>query len=174
VEPDFSRFPELRRHSNAVVARIDAFARFLALTAEEIETARIIALVHDAGMRLLDYDRLYRKRDLSHDDLSILREHPVVSAALVDPLLGPDIARAVMCHHERWDGRGYPGELSAGEIPLLSRILQICDVYEAMVSPDNYQTPQTHDAAISVIARGAGVQFDPDLARRFEEMMRAS
>ncbi len=131
-------------------------------------------MVHDAGMRLLDYDRLYRKRDLSHDDLSILREHPVVSAALVDPLLGPDIARAVMCHHERWDGRGYPGELSAGEIPLLSRILQTCDVYEAMVSPDNYQTPQTHDAAMSVIVRGAGVQFDPDLARRFEEMMRAS
>jgi len=171
LEPDFSRFPELRRHANAVVARIEAFARFLAVTPEEIEIARIIGLVHDAGMRLLDYDRLYRKRDLSHDDLSILREHPVVSAALVDPLLGPDIARTVLCHHERWDGRGYPSELSGAEIPLLSRILQICDVYEAMVSPDNYQTPQTHDAAMSVIARGAGVQFDPDLARRFEEMM---
>src|SRR5262249_2909288 len=104
VEPDFSRFPELRRHSNATVARVDGFTRFLGLPQSEIDTARIVALVHDAGMRTLDYDRLYRKRDPSPDDLNILREHPVVGAALVDPLLGPGIARAVLCHHERWDG----------------------------------------------------------------------
>ena len=172
VEPDFSRFPELRRHSNAVVARVDAFTRFLALSSGEIDTTRIVALVHDAGMRLLDYDRIYRKRDPSPDDLNILREHPTVSAALVDPLLGSEIARAVLCHHERWDGRGYPNELSAEEIPLMSRILQICDVYEAMIATDNYQPPQSHDYAMSVIARDAGIQFDPDLARRFEEFMR--
>ena len=172
VEPDFSRYPELRRHSNAVVARLDAFTRFLALSPGEIDTARIVALVHDAGMRLLDYDRLYRKRDLSPDDLNILREHPVVGAAIIDPLLGPEIGRAVLCHHERWDGRGYPNGLAGQDIPLTSRIVQICDVYEAMVSPDNYQQPQTHETAMSVIARGAGVQFDPDLARRFEEFMR--
>jgi hypothetical protein len=112
VEPDFSRYPELRRHSNAVVARADAFARFLGLAPAEIETARIVALVHDAGMRLLDYDRLYRKRDLTPDDLNILREHTIVGAAIVDPLLGPEIARAVLCHHERFDGEGYPGKKS--------------------------------------------------------------
>jgi HD-GYP domain-containing protein (c-di-GMP phosphodiesterase class II) len=172
VEPDFSRYPELRRHSNAVVARVDAFTRFLALSPGEIDTARIVALVHDAGMRLLDYDRLYRKRDLSPDDLNILREHPAVSAAIIDPLLGPEIARAVLCHHERWDGRGYPNELAGEDIPLLSRVLQICDVYEAMTSPDNYQQPQTHETAMSVITRGGGVQFDPEMTRRFDEFMR--
>jgi HD-GYP domain-containing protein (c-di-GMP phosphodiesterase class II) len=174
VEPDFTRYPELRRHSNAVVARVDAFTRFLSLSPGEIDTARIVALVHDCGMRLLDYDRLYRKRDLSPDDLNILREHPVVGAAMIDPLLGPEIARAVLCHHERWDGRGYPNELAGNDIPQLSRIVQICDVYEAMTSEDNYQTPQTHETAMNVVARGAGVQFDPDLARRFEEFMRTA
>src|SRR5207245_473152 len=126
------------------------------------------------GMRLLDYDRIYRKRDPSPDDLNILREHPAVGAALIDPLLGPDIARAVLCHHARWDGRGYPNELAGEQIPLLSRIVQICDVYEAMVATDNYQPTQTHDDAMSIVARDAGVQFDPDLARRFEEMMRTA
>ena len=174
VEPDFSRFPELRRHTNAVVARVDAFARFLALSPGEIETARIFALVHDCGMRLLDYDRLYRKRDLSPDDLNILREHPAVGAAVVDPLLGAEVARLVLCHHERWDGRGYPNELSGEDIPFLSRVLQVCDVYEAMVGADNYQKPLSHDGAMAVIAQGAGVQFDPELTRRFEEMMRTS
>ena len=124
-------------------------------------------------MRLLDYDRLYRKRDLSPDDLSILREHTIVGAAIVDPLLGPEIARAVLCHHERFDGEGYPSKIRGEEIPLLSRIVQLCDVYEAMTSKDNYQPPQTHDAAMNVIAAGSGLQFDPQLARRFEEMMRS-
>ena len=173
VEPDFCRFPELRRHSNAVVARADAFAKFLGLTPMEIETARVVALVHDAGMRLLDYDRLYRKRDLSPDDLSILREHTIVGAAIVDPLLGPEIARAVLCHRERFDGEGYPSKIRGEEIPLLSRIVQLCDVYEAMTSKDNYQPPQAHDAAMNVIAAGSGLQFDPQLARRFEEMLRS-
>ncbi len=171
VEPDFSRFPELRRHSNAVVARVEAFARFLTMTPVEIDTAKVVALVHDAGMRLLDYDRLYRKRDPSPDDMNILREHPVVGAAIIEPLLGPEAARAVLSHHERWDGRGYPNELVGEEIPLTSRILQICDVYEAMTAMDGYQSPQSHDTTMAVIARDAGVQFDPDLARRFEEMM---
>jgi HD domain-containing protein/GAF domain-containing protein len=174
VEPDFSRYPELRRHSNSTVARVDGFTRFLGLAAGEIETARIVALVHDAGMRLLEYDRLYRKRDLSPDDLNILREHPTVGAAMVDPLLGPEIARAVLCHHERWDGRGYPNFLSSEDIPLVSRIVQICDVYEAMTSVDNYQTPQTHEQAMSTITRGAGTQFDPELVRKFEEYMRTA
>ena len=174
IEPDFSRFPELRRHSNAVVARVEAFARFLAMTPGEVETARIVALVHDCGMRLLDYDRLYRRRDLAPDDLNILREHPAVGAAIVEPLLGPEIARAVLCHHERWDGRGYPNGLSGEEIPLMSRILQLCDVYEAMTSSDNYQKPLSHDSAMSVIAQGSGVQFDPELTRRFQEMIRTA
>ncbi|HEY6842534.1 MAG TPA: HD domain-containing phosphohydrolase [Thermoanaerobaculia bacterium] len=174
VEPDFNRYPELRRHSNAVVARVDAFTRFLSMTQGEIDTARIVALVHDAGMRLLDYDRLYRKRDLSPDDLNILREHATVGAAVVDPLLGPEIAKAVLCHHERWDGRGYPNGLSGEEIPLMSSIVQVCDAYESMTAVDNYQTPQSHDAAMSVIVRAGGTQFDPDLARRFEEFMRSA
>ncbi|HEX8151766.1 MAG TPA: GAF domain-containing protein, partial [Thermoanaerobaculia bacterium] len=63
VEPDFAKFPELRRHTDNVVKLTDALARFAGLTPAEAETARITAVVHDCGMRLLDYDRLYRKRD---------------------------------------------------------------------------------------------------------------
>ena len=171
LEPDFAKYPELRRHTESVVRRVGQFARFLALSPAEIENARLVAIVHDAGMRLLDYDRLYRKRDLSHDELELLRNHAVVGAALVEPFLGPDIARAVLSHHERWDGGGYPHDIRGGEIPLLSRLLQICDVYESMTSAENYQNPQTHDQAMTVISRGAGIQFDPELAPRFVEMM---
>ena len=173
LEPDFVKVPELRRHSEAVAARAEAFAKFLALPPAEVENARLAALVHDCGMRLLDYERLYRKRDLSQDEMHIVREHVVVSAVLVEPLLGPEIARIVLCHHERVDGRGYPSELHGDDIPLLSRVIQICDVYETLIAADSYEPRQSHDAAMQVIANGAGSQFDAELARRFAEMMRA-
>ena len=174
VEPDFMKFPELRRHTEAVLGRVGAFGRFLHLSAEEIENAEILAIVHDVGMRLLDYDRLYRKRDLTHDEMQMLRNHTTVGAVLVEPYLGAEIARAVLSHHERWDGGGYPNDLRGNTIPILSRMMQICDVYETMVAPDGYQPQQTHDQAMLVISRGGGTQFDPDLAGRFVEMMRTA
>ena len=172
LEPDFTKFPELRKHTELVVARVDAFVKHLGLSPAEIENARILAIVHDVGMRLLDYDRLYRKRDLSHDEKELLQSHVIVGAALVEPFLGREVARAVLCHHERWDGGGYPNDLRGAQIPLLSRVLQICDVYESMTASD-YQPAQPPEHALSVISRGAGIQFDPELAGRFAEMMRA-
>jgi hypothetical protein len=174
VEPDFAKFPDLRRHSDAVARLCESFARFLALTPAEIENARILGLVHDAGMRLLDYDRLYRKKDLSPEELGFLREHTSVGAAIVEPFLGPEIARAVLCHHERWDGRGYPNELHGDEIPLLSRVLQLCDAWVAMTDPATYQQPEPPENAIATINRAAGSQFDPEMAGRFAEMVRGA
>jgi hypothetical protein len=174
LEPDFSKFPALRAHTDSVLARVEAFARFLGLSPQDMETLRVLTVVHDVGMRLLDYDRLYRKENPSHDELEILKEHPVVGAALVEPLLGREVARAVLSHHERFEGGGYPNGIRGTDIPLPSRILQICDVYEAMTAKDNYQVPLTHEAAMAVIIRGAGTQFDGDLVMRFQAMMSAS
>jgi hypothetical protein len=173
VEPEFSAFPKLRRHTSRVTALCDAFARALNLPPHEAETLRLTATVHDAGMRLLDYERLYRKKDLSPDELAILREHVSVGAALAEPLLGNDVARAVLCHHERVDGRGYPNELRGEEIPLASRILQLCDAWVSMTDPESYQPPKPRDEAVAMIQRGAGTQFDGALATTFIAMMRA-
>lgn len=174
LEPDFEKYPELRGHTNAVVARTESFGRFLGITRHELDVMRLVATVHDIGMRLLDYDRLYRKRDLSHDELTLLQQHPVVGAALVEPLLGREVALAVLAHHERFDGGGYPNDLRGTDIPLPARLVQICDIYEAMTAADNYQVPLSHEAAMAVIGRGAGSQFDGELAVRFQAMMAKS
>jgi HD-GYP domain-containing protein (c-di-GMP phosphodiesterase class II) len=173
VEPDFTKYPELRRHTDAVTVRVEAFARFLSLSPADAETARIVAIVHDAGLRLLEYERLYRKKDLSADELSILKEHAAVGASIVEPLLGNEIARAVLCHHERWDGTGYPNEVPGADIPFLARVVQICDVYETMIAADSYAAAEPLETAASKIARAAGTQFDPDLAQKFVDMLRA-
>jgi HD domain/GAF domain len=174
VEPEFAKVPELRRHTEAVVARTDQFSRVLGLLPADAETLRLAAIVHDAGMRYLDYATLYRKKGLSDEELALLREHVFVGAAMAEPLLGHEVARAVLCHHERFDGRGYPNELRGEDIPLIARVLHICDAYESMVNPESYQPPDTPAAALALIERGGGTQFDKALARRFVEMMRGA
>ena len=174
VEPDFAKYPELRRHSDLVAQLCESFARHLAMTPTEVETARVAGRIHDCGMRLLDYDRLYRKPDLTAEELAFLREHPSVSAAMIEPLLGADLARIVLCHHERVDGTGYPNELRGDEIPLLSRVLQLCDAWIAMTDPDTYQTPESRDNALATLTRAAGSQFDGELTAKFIEMIRTA
>lgn len=173
VEPDFAKYPELRRHTDLVATRTEEFARSLALPQAEAETVKIVAMVHDCGMRLLEYERLYKKKDISPDELSVLREHVYVGAAIVEPLLGAEIARAVLCHHERVDGRGYPNELHGDDIPFWSRIVQLCDAWVAMTDSESYQDRiESPEDAIAIITRGAGSQFDADLARKFVDHVR--
>ncbi|HEX6097578.1 MAG TPA: HD domain-containing phosphohydrolase [Thermoanaerobaculia bacterium] len=173
VEPDFAKYPDLRRHSERVAQLCESFARHLGLPPAEVDTARLAGLVHDCGLRLLDYDRLYRKPDLTAEELAFLREHPSVSAALIEPVLGPQLARIVLCHHERFDGTGYPNNLAGDEIPLLSRMLSVCDAWLAMTDPETYQTPVARDVALASLTRAAGAQFDGGLVGRFGEMVRA-
>ena len=174
LEPDFTRYPELRRHSDLVSRLCENFARHLAFPPADVETARLAGIVHDCGLRLLDYDRLYRKRDITTEELAFLREHPSVGAAMIEPVLGANLAKIVLCHHERVDGHGYPNELHGEEIPLLSRILALCDAWVAMTDPDTYQQPESRDSALATLNRGAGSQFDPELTVKFIEMIRTS
>ncbi|HEX7151898.1 MAG TPA: HD domain-containing phosphohydrolase [Thermoanaerobaculia bacterium] len=167
LEPDFQRYPDLAEHCRQVSVISARFAKILDLPATQIETVRLAALVHDVGLRLLDYERLYKRPSLTADELRGLAEHPVVGAALVEPLLGSDVAQAVLRHHERVDGKGYPSRLTGAQIPLAARILQIADAWVAMTARSTYQIPITRDDAIHRLTQGAGTQFDAVLLERF-------
>ncbi len=171
LEPDFASFPDLRRHSEAVAAQSETFAQFLGMTDADVQTVRMVGFLHDVGMRLLDYDALYRKNSLSADELAILQEHPVVGAAIVEPLLGSGVARAILCHHERIDGTGYPAKLKSEEIPLATRIVQICDAYVTMTDPRSYGAERSHSEAIKELERGSGSAYDEELLARFSGML---
>jgi putative nucleotidyltransferase with HDIG domain len=160
LEPDFQKFPELAEHSREVAMIAQRLARLFELSPAQVETIRTAALVHDIGLRLLDYQRLYRRLNLSAEEHRGLGEHPTVGAALVEPLLGPEVAQAVLRHHERVDGKGYPSRLSGTQIPLASRIIQVADAWVAMTARSSYQVPISHDAAAQRLREGAGTQFD--------------
>ena len=167
LEPDFSRYPDLVDHSREVSAVAQRFARALELSPAQVETVRIAALVHDVGLRLLDYERLYRKSSLTPEEMRGLAEHPVIGAALTEPLLGADVAQAVLRHHERVDGKGYPSRLAGAQIPLTSRIIQIADAWVAMTARNSYRPTVGRDQALGHLRKGAGSQFDPALVERF-------
>lgn len=167
LEPDFQKYPDLAEHSREVASIAHRFAGVLELPPTQAETVRLAALVHDAGLRLLDYERLYKRLNLTAEELRGLAEHPVVGAALVEPLLGSDVAQAVLRHHERVDGKGYPSRLSGSQIPLAARIIQIADAWVAMTARQSYQAAISYEQAIVRLREGAGSQFDPALVERF-------
>jgi HD-GYP domain-containing protein (c-di-GMP phosphodiesterase class II) len=171
LEPDFQKYPDLAEHSKKVSDLSDQFAHLLGLSGSEAETIRIAALVHDVGMRLLDYARLYRKQNISADELKLLREHPVVGAAIVEPVFGAEMANIVLSHHERADGRGYPTGIAGEAIPIGARVIQIVDAFDAMTSPHSYQTPMTEEAAIQQVLRMGGAEFDHSLATKFRDLI---
>lgn len=167
LEPDFQKYPELADHCRQVASLAQRFAQLLELPPAQAETVRLAALVHDVGLRLLDYERLYNRLNLTPEEMRGLAEHPLVGAALVEPLLGADVAQAVLRHHERVDGKGYPSRLTGNQIPLPARILQIADAWVAMTARQSYQSPISHDLAAKRLQEGAGTQFDPALVARF-------
>ena len=167
LEPDFQKYPDLVEHSRVVAAMCQRLATVLDLPAEKIEQVRLSALVHDVGMRLLDYERLYNKQNLTADQLRGLAEHPIIGAALVEPVLGGEIAQAVLRHHERPDGKGYPSKLPAAQIPLTSKIIAVVDAWVAMTSRNSYRPPIPRDEAIGRMRASAGSQFDPEIVEKF-------
>jgi HD-GYP domain-containing protein (c-di-GMP phosphodiesterase class II) len=167
LEPDFQKYPELADHCRLVASVAQRFAQVLELPAAQTETVRLAALVHDVGLRLLDYERLYKRLNLNAEEMRGLAEHPLVGAALVEPLLGSEVAQAVLRHHERVDGKGYPSRMSGQQIPLASRIIQIADAWVAMTARQSYQSPVSRDRAIAQMREGAGTQFDGALVAKF-------
>jgi hypothetical protein len=166
LEPDFEKYPALVEHSRTVSAIAHRFALELGLGQAEAENVRLAALVHDVGLRLLDYERLYTRGHITAEELKGLTEHPVIGAALVEPLLGQEVAQAVLRHHERVDGKGYPSRLSGNQIPLASRIIQIADAWVAMTR-QTYQPAIGADEAAVRLRDAAGTQFDAALVERF-------
>jgi hypothetical protein len=167
LEPDFQKYPELADHCRRVASVAQRFAQIMELPPAQIETVRLAALVHDVGLRLLDYNRLYTRANLSAEEVRAMNDHPLVGAALVEPLLGSDVAQAVLRHHERVDGKGYPSRLTGQQIPIAARIIQIADAWVAMTARQSYRTPISHDEAARRLRQGSGAQFDRELVAKF-------
>ena len=132
------------------------------------DIVRIAGLLHDVGKIGVPSSILRKPGKLTEQEYEVMKSHVTLSALIIHGLPHlSDILDAVACHHERWDGRGYPKGLKGEEIPQLGRVMAIADAFSAMTMDRPYRAGLTVEEALHRIEAGAGTQFDPELARLF-------
>lgn len=155
-------------HSQRVRDYAIALAEALGLPTERIINLSTAALLHDIG-KIGIPDELLRKDDkMTAEQWEIIQSHTKLAATIVGriPSLTPCLP-AILHHHERWDGKGYPTGLRGETIPLEARILAIADAFEAMTASRPYHQPMPLSKAIEELKRNSGTQFDPELVEIF-------
>jgi len=163
------RDPELLLHLRLTAALVLPFGSHLGLPPEDLEVVLAAAWLHDLGKLLLPAGLRRRKGRLGRSGWELMRLHPVLGAGLLASRGVPErIVRAVMHHHERWDGKGYPEGLRGEGIPFEARVLSVVDAAAAMVELRSYRASEPDPLEISgEVLRNAGRQFDPEIAREF-------
>jgi HD-GYP domain-containing protein (c-di-GMP phosphodiesterase class II) len=157
-------------HSAGVVDLARRLAADLAYGgADGLRDAEFAALLHDIGKTKIPKQILHKPGPLDDQEWSVMRLHPVIGADMLTSAGGvlAGIADAVRHHHERWDGGGYPDGLQGEQIPLLSRILAVCDTYNAITTERPYRQARDAAAAVAELRAGAGTQFDPRVVAAF-------
>ena len=143
----------------------------LGLSKNELQNLLLLASLHDIGIITISPEILFKEAALTPGEWEIIKKHPETGyriAQSTPELLA--IAEAILAHHERWDGTGYPQGIAGQEIPLGARILAIIDSYNAMISGRPYKAAISPSLALQEIHRCAGSQFDPELVRLFLEI----
>lgn len=155
-------------HAAAVASYATALAGDLGCSEEERDVLRAAGLLHEIG-KFTWPDRVLHAKSVAQEDMAIVKNHPQEGAILVGALdgYGP-VADAILYHHERMDGTGYPAGLIGQEIPLASRILAICSTYATMTAGRSYRTPMTSQEAIEELrVASRNGQLDPELVESF-------
>ena len=155
-------------HSKAVSRYAAELTRAAGYSKEDIQRIRSAGLLHDIGKLALP-DSILTKRDpLTEEEWDIIKHHPEVGARILKHVVGlRGCLDAVLYHHERYDGRGYPRGLKGEDIPRDARIMAIADSYDAMISERGYKERKSAEEAIEELEACSGKQFDPELVRMF-------
>jgi hypothetical protein len=153
---------EHTRGPDAVVALATDVARSLGLADAQVSDVAQVARLHDIGTVGIPDSVLQKPGPLNETEWDLIRQHPAIGARILAATRTlAHLAPAVKCHHERFDGHGYPDGLRGEAIPLASRITFACDAYDAMLNARPYRPALDDASALRELRAGAGSQFDP-------------
>jgi HD domain len=162
------RDPSAARHAAAVAHYSRQLARAAGLSEHEQAVAHTAGLLHDIGKEALPDHILLGRSELHAAERRLVERHPADGARLLLRVEGlGEVAHAVLAHHERIDGHGYPDGLAGEDIPITARILAIAEVYDVLTAPDSYKIPLTAAEAEDELRRVAGSQLDGRLVWLF-------
>ena len=159
---------ETEAHAQRLWETCRKIGECLQLSQQSMEDLRLFSRLHDVGKVGVDNHILNKPGKLTAEEWKIMRKHPAIGyrIAMSAPELA-GIAEYILCHHERWDGTGYPLGRAGEDIPLFSRILAVADAWDAMTTDRIYRDSLSREEAVKEIATHAGSQFDPKIAEVF-------
>jgi len=162
-----------RGHSNRVAQCSVAIGKKLGLSEKELKNIDYMALLHDIGKIGVPDNILNKPFSLTEDEYAVMKKHPTKGYDILKNFSAiPDLHYGILYHHERYDGKGYPGGLKGEEIPFQARIIAIADTYDAMTSDRAYRKALPLDVVIEEFVENRGIQFDPQLVDVFLGMIK--
>jgi putative nucleotidyltransferase with HDIG domain len=163
---------ETEGHSRRVVDLTVHLAEAMGIPAQDLDHLRRGALLHDIGKMGIPDAILHKPGSLTPLEWSVMRQHPQYAYDLLAPIAYLKPAASIpYCHHEKWDGTGYPRGLKGEEIPLPARIFAIVDVFDALSTDRPYRLAWAPERVRNYIIENRGRQFDPRVVDAFLELI---
>ena len=162
------RDKETEGHSQRVTEMTVKMAQSMGIDDEDLVQIRRGALLHDIGKLGVPDGILLKPGELTHDEMEIMKKHPIIAYEILSPI--SFLRKAIdipYCHHEKWDGTGYPRGLKGEQISLAARIFSVVDVFDALLSDRPYRSAWTKEKTLEYIRMQAGIHFDPEVVENF-------
>lgn len=169
----YAKSQETEEHAQRLIKYSRLIGKELDLPDTTLNELELLCTLHDIGKIGIDDSILKKAGPLTYEEWEEMKRHPEIGyrIAMASPELR-SIANYILCHHERWDGTGYPQGLKAEEIPLNSRIIAVIDAFDAMTNERCYQSKKSFAEAIQELRKCAGTQFDPNIVEIFIDILK--
>jgi HD-GYP domain-containing protein (c-di-GMP phosphodiesterase class II) len=162
------RDKEMEGHTQRVTEMTIRLAGQMGIDSQELVHIRRGALLHDIGKLGVPDQILHKPGELTEEEQTIMRQHPTYAYNMLTPIHHLQPALAIpFCHHEKWDGTGYPRGLKGTEIPIAARIFAVADVWDAITSDRPYRKAWSKEDALKYMEEQSGKFFDPQVIDTF-------
>jgi len=156
------------KHINRLGSYTTIVALAMGISPEEADSYGKAAMLHDVGKVGIPDSILQKTGKLTEAEYETMKQHSEIGAQILSHSDSAKLAQCVaLYHHERWDGKGYPKGIPSKELPLITRIVAVVDVFDALVSKRPYKEAWSHEDALETILLGSGTQFDPSVVDVF-------
>lgn len=162
-----------KEHAKKTSYLAEQIGLILDMEAEKIDTLKKGAMLHDIGKLMIPHDILNKPDKIDNIEKEIIRQHPIIGANLLEEAgYKKEIVDMAKFHHEWWNGSGYPEGLKEDEIPLMSQIMSVVDVYDVMTSKKIYANSKNKEEALEELKEYKGIQFSPQIVDVFLDYMK--
>lgn len=157
-------------HSRTVSLISEKLAKAYGLSRQDTAEVKTAGLLHDIGKIIIPTSIINKDGKLTNEEYATMKNHSEIGFRILNSTSDMrSISNIVLCHHERWDGLGYPRGIKGEDIPLKARMISIADAFDAMTSERTYKDKISNEDALKEIMKYSGIQFDPNLCKVLEE-----